>query len=460
MAMPDDSQRTGRLGDDGFSYAEDEFGGYDYAPQASGQASGSFATGAQGMRPAYPPRRSSSGARGRGGRSARGGSQSQQATRQMPAQNAQGYYYQPTAVMPRQAQGGQDAAGQQGQAAGYQQGYQGGWQAGGSGYQGGYQGQAAYAQGQAAGYQQGYAYAQGYASYPGGPGGPSYPGGSGYGAPAQQPPRKKGGGGVAVAVILLIVGVALLVGAGYMWVTSQQKYQANEAEYHELAAANVTEDATTGRPVVDFAALQAQNPEIVGWLQIPGTAVNYPVVKHADNDYYLNHSFLGRDDEFGAIFMDYRSAEDLSGRNVVVYGHHLKNGEMFAQVADYSDQAEFDTLSNIYYVTQDDAVHVLVPLCTIVVSGYDVDVLQFDFATQADFEAYVQSLIDRSSARSSTAGAAGAGRIYMFSTCSYATDNERTILVCTDLSGTNGPVVDATQSMAEIQEAADEAVGA
>lgn len=419
MAMPDDSWQQGRRGDDGFSYADDEFGGYDYAPQASGQAPGGLSTGAQGMRPAYPPRGSSS-ARGRGARAARGG-QSQQATRQMPAQDAQGYYYQPTAVMPRQ-----------GQAAGYQD-------------QGGYQ------------QPQAYAYAQG-AAYPGGPSGP---GGYGYGyaAPAPQPPRRRGGVGVVLAVILLVAGIALLAGAGYLWFTSQQKYQANEAEYHELAAANVTEDAATGRPVVDFAALKAENPEIVGWLQIPGTPVNYPVVKHADNDYYLNHSFLGRDDEFGAVFMDYRSAEDLSGRNIVVYGHHLKNGEMFAKVADYSDQAEFDTLSNIYYVTEDDAVHVLVPLCTLVVSGYDVDVLQFDFATQADFEAYVQSLIDRSTARSRTAGAAGAERIYMLSTCSYATDNERTILVCTDLNGTNGPVVDATQSMTEIQAAADEAAG-
>ena len=81
------------------------------------------------------------------------------------------------------------------------------------------------------------------------------------------------------------------------------------------------------------------------------------------------------------------------------------------------------------------------------------------FADQADFEAYVQSLIDRSSARSPRATSAGVGHIYMLSTCSYATENERTILVCTDLTANNGPVVDATQSMADIQAAADSAAG-
>ena len=142
-----------------------------------------------------------------------------------------------------------------------------------------------------------------------------------------------------------------------------------------------------------------------------------------------------------------------------MYGHHLQNGNMFARVADYSDQAEFDTLQNLYYVSSDGVVHVLVPLCCMVVNGYDVDSIQFDFADQASFESYVQSLIDRSSARSSTATASGVNHIYMLSTCSYAQENDRTILVCVNLNGSNGPVVDASQSMNDIQAAADQAAG-
>lgn len=283
-----------------------------------------------------------------------------------------------------------------------------------------------------------------------------------YGAhrgPAPEPPRKKGSATVVVAILLLVVGLGLLVGAGVVWLNSQRAYDMNAAEYHELASANVTEDTASGRPIVDFAALTAQNPEIVGWIQIPGTAVNYPVCQTGNNDYYLNHSFLGRDDDFGAIFMDYRSSSDLSSRNTVVYGHHLQNGEMLAQVAAYSDQAAFDTLKNIYYVTPDGQVHVLAPLCCMVVDGYDVDSIQFDFADQASFEAYVQSLIDRSSARSATATSIGVERVYMLSTCSYEHENDRTILVCVDLNATNGPVMDATQSMNDIQAAADQAAG-
>ncbi len=283
----------------------------------------------------------------------------------------------------------------------------------------------------------------------------------GYGSAPQppEPPKKKGRGLIVAAVVLLLVGLALIIGAGVIWWQSQQAYSENAEEYHQLADANVTEDVSTGRPIVDFAALKALNSQIVGWIQIPQTPVNYPVCQTDNNDYYLNHSFLGRDDEFGAIFMDYRSAADLSGYNTVMYGHHLKNGEMFAEVADYSNQDAFNTIRNIYYITEDGKVHALAALCCIVVSGYDVDAIRFSFADQADFEAYVQSLIDRSSARSSLATSVGVNHIYMLSTCSYATENERTILVCTDLTAANGPVVDATQSMADIQAAADDAAG-
>ena len=272
-------------------------------------------------------------------------------------------------------------------------------------------------------------------------------------------PKKKSNASLIIAILLLVIGLGLLIGAGAVYFNSQSEYQVGIDEYQEIAQVNVTEDATTGRPVVDFAALKQQNSDIVGWIQVPGTPINYPVCQADNNDYYLEHTFLGQYNLAGAVFMDYRSWASLGDWNTVLYGHHLKNGEMFAQIATYSNQANFDTIQNIYYVTEDGQVHVLVALCCIVVSGYDVDALQFDFATQADFEAYVQSLINRSSARSATATAAGVGHIYMLSTCSYATDNERTILVCTDLTANNGPIVDATQNLESIQNAADAAAG-
>ena len=275
-----------------------------------------------------------------------------------------------------------------------------------------------------------------------------------------EPPRKKGGKGLLVfAILLLVAGLAAIAVAAYLYLHSQAEYEVGNEEYATLVEQSVQQDQASGTPLVDFASLTSQNPEIVGWVQIPGTEVNYPVTQHSDNDWYLEHTFLGQYNLAGAIFMDYRSSSALTDRVTVIYGHHLKNGAMFARVADYSDQSEFDTLQQVYYVSADGVLHTLMPLCTMVVSGYDTDVLQFDFADDASFQAYVDTLISRSSSRVEGATSAGVSHIYILSTCSYATDNERTMLVCVE-RGTSALAPEQTyQQVAGIQSAADQAAG-
>ncbi len=278
-----------------------------------------------------------------------------------------------------------------------------------------------------------------------------------YGDPSGRPPKKGISGTTIAAIILMIVGVGLLVTALVIYMNNQRNYQVGKDEYSALAQ-NVTEDFATSEPIVDFAALKAQNPEVVGWVQIPDTPVNYPIAQHSDNDYYLEHTFTDQFNLAGSVFLDYRSDAMLGDRTTVIYGHHLQNGEMFARIADYSAQTEFDTVSGLYYVTEDGAVHDLVPLCCLVVDGYETEVLQFEFSDDASFASYVQSLIDRSSARAANATSQGISHVYLLSTCSYERENDRTILVAVDRSELGSAAQDATQNIEAIREAADEAV--
>ena len=270
--------------------------------------------------------------------------------------------------------------------------------------------------------------------------------------------KKRGGKGLMVLAVLLLVAGAVAIGvAAYLFFSSQAEYKVGSDEYATLVEESVVQDEATNTPTVDFAALTQQNPEIVGWVQIPGTIVNYPVAQHSDNDWYLEHTFLGQYNLAGSVFMDANCSSTLNDYVTVLYGHHLKNGAMFARVADYSDQAEFDTLSCVYYVTVDGALHTLEPLCTIVVSGYDDTILHYSFIDYNDFSSYTQSLITRSTARAANATPDGVTHLYMLSTCSYATDNERTMLVCVERGDTSALGTDA--QVADIQSAADEAAG-
>ena len=82
-------------------------------------------------------------------------------------------------------------------------------------------------------------------------------------------------------------------------------------------------------------ALKRQNPDAVAWLDIPDTAMQYPVVQGKDNQYYETHSFAKKSRAGGAIFADAWNLSDFSDFNTVIYGHHMKDGSMFTELREY-----------------------------------------------------------------------------------------------------------------------------
>ena len=104
-------------------------------------------------------------------------------------------------------------------------------------------------------------------------------------------------------------------------------------------------------PQVDFDALAEINPDIVGWIYIEGTDINYPVVQGTDNDYYLEHLFDGSYNPSGCIFLDYRCSADFSDRHSIIYGHHMNSKAMFGKLMGYKDQTFYDEHSVALLVT-------------------------------------------------------------------------------------------------------------
>ena len=86
-----------------------------------------------------------------------------------------------------------------------------------------------------------------------------------------------------------------------------------------------------------FAAAYEVNPEIAGWINIPNTNMNLPVLQHEDNDYYLDHNFEGDYDPNGAPFMDFRNNARELDDNTLIYGHNWESGQMFHSLLLYED---------------------------------------------------------------------------------------------------------------------------
>lgn len=103
---------------------------------------------------------------------------------------------------------------------------------------------------------------------------------------------------------------------------------------------------------MDFAALREVNPDVLGWILIPGTRISYPLVQGADDEYYLNHTWRGHRSAVGAIFVEAQNSADLSDFHTIVYGHRMNNGSMFHSLASYKDLSYWQAHPCVY-ITDD-----------------------------------------------------------------------------------------------------------
>lgn len=106
---------------------------------------------------------------------------------------------------------------------------------------------------------------------------------------------------------------------------------------------------------VNLSTLQAINPDVIGWISIPGTALDYPLLQGEDNNHYLSFAWNGTYSKSGSIFMERRSNPDFTDYNTIIYGHNMKSGSMFAMLHAYRS-AEFLAEHPNVYITDGTAV--------------------------------------------------------------------------------------------------------
>ena len=114
----------------------------------------------------------------------------------------------------------------------------------------------------------------------------------------------------------------------------------------------VPEDPTPGIEV-DFKRLQEINPEIIGWILIKDTPVNYPLLAGIDNEKYLQNTYDGTENRLGSIFVDMANANDFSDDHTLIYGHNMRTGAMFGRLSRFGTQAHVNEHPYVYIITPD-----------------------------------------------------------------------------------------------------------
>ena len=178
------------------------------------------------------------------------------------------------------------------------------------------------------------------------------------------------------------------------------------------------------KSALDFDALREMNGEAVAWIAIPGTKIDYPVVQGEDNVFYLDHLFTGELGSVGAIFMEKTNAPDFSDQNTILFGHHMKDGSMFAGLNKYSSQEYYEShpVMTLYTPGGDYTVEIF--------AGFAITAqpLPTSFESGETFLGYIADAVAKSSFSSGVTVAPG-DRILTLCTCAYVTDDARYILM-------------------------------
>ena len=100
--------------------------------------------------------------------------------------------------------------------------------------------------------------------------------------------------------------------------------------------------------IINFDTLKAKYSDIIAWIYVPGTHIDYPVLKGTDDYYYLNHTPEKQYNKLGSIYVPAATSSDLSDAHTVIYGHNMKSGRMFGDLKQYADKDFRDSYPYVY----------------------------------------------------------------------------------------------------------------
>lgn len=202
-------------------------------------------------------------------------------------------------------------------------------------------------------------------------------------------------------VIVAGVAIAILVGAGAFAYfnfgqAEEEVEKANpkeaQAAYKDMQEVAMKDSDDPMNAVIDFTELQKSNADVCAWIRVPGTNVDYPVLRSETltDDYYLNTTLDGKVGLPGSIYMEKYNAADFSSNVTLLYGHTFEEDTMFTQLHKYSDRAFFDANQYVYIYLPDKTFKYQIFAAVAFDDRYILGSYSFDM--QEDFMNYVEEV--------------------------------------------------------------------
>ena len=163
----------------------------------------------------------------------------------------------------------------------------------------------------------------------------------------EQNENKKRKGWLIITIAMLLVFLISLGGVLWYFLGGDG---INQDAFKNPSSQNGTNSSTESQVIlvdnpIDFATLKAQNPDVCGWITVPNTNVDYPILQSSpdkDNDFYINHNLDGKYNVAGSIYIQRNNSNQFTDRNTVIYGHNMKNKTMFRTLHNFRDPKFFE----------------------------------------------------------------------------------------------------------------------
>lgn len=200
----------------------------------------------------------------------------------------------------------------------------------------------------------------------------------------------------------------------------------------EVDETKITPEKT--KRVLQIEELQKVNSDIIGWVEIEGTNINYPVLQGTDNDFYMNHNYEKEESIYGAIFLDHAYDWNVKSNNLLIYGHNMQDGSMFHDLLNYAEKDYYEEHPTIRFTTPEEDVNyeIIAAFRSRVYYKSEQNVFRYYYfvnpKSQEEFEKFVKNAKEASIYDTGNTAEYG-DELLTLSTCSYHTEDGRFAVV-------------------------------
>ena len=230
-------------------------------------------------------------------------------------------------------------------------------------------------------------------------------------------------GQLVLIVVLLTLFAVIGIYAGTNIRSMQADYVAAQTEYEELReiAFIIQEESYDASEImvdlIPTCTFSEINPDYIGWLNVERTSIDYPVVQGTDNIQYLDTTFSSEKNPAGTIFMDYRCEDGFDSPLVILYGHNMQDGTMFAELCQSLIRR------NITIITKDRKSFIYK-----IIAVRDTDIYDSIFALIGQDEQVIIEYLNRLNAPDDS------NRLLVLSTCtSVGNDDQRLLIIAVNV---------------------------